>query len=234
MRTIGLIGGMSYHSTALYYQHINAHVQRKLGSPNSASLILHSFNYAEINPLFTSRRWTDLAARFVQAGTQLRDHGAEALVLGANVAHRVAPEVETAVGLPVLHIADATARGLSAAGIKTVGLLGTRPVMEQSFIKDRLARRAGLDAVLVPDERDWDTMNALIFGDLAAGHVTDKTRRWMGSLAHGLRNRGAEAVVLACTEFQATLNAQEAGVPLYDSLQLHAQYAAGWAMGYVD
>lgn len=231
MKTIGLLGGMSYHATILYYRHINAHIQRRLGSPQAASLILHSFNYADVNPLFTSGRWSDIASKFIQAGTHLKSSGAQGLVIGCNIGHKVAPEVEAAVGLPVLHIADATARGLAAHGIKKAGLLGTRPVMEQDFIQARLASRAGVGELVVPDRGDWDAMNELVFGELAAGTVTDGTRQWMRSLVQDLRGKGAEGIVLACTEFQFTVNAEEAGVPLFDTLELHAQYAADWAMG---
>jgi aspartate racemase len=233
MRTLGMLGGMSYHSTILYYRIINAHVQRKLGSPCSASIILHSFNYSEINPLFTNQRWSDVTAKFTTAARHLKKSSAEALVIGCNIGHKVAEEVESAAGLPVLHIADAAARHLKRNGIETAGLLGTRPVMEQGFIQDRLREQGGLKSVTVPDRSNWDALNALVFGELAAGQVTSQTRTQMQSLVDDLQTRGAETVVLACTEFQFTVSPEELDIPVCDTLELHATYAADWAMGHI-
>lgn len=233
MRTLGILGGMSYHSTIVYYKTINSHIQRKLGSPNSASIILHSFNYGEINSLFANKRWSDIAAKFINAANHMKSSGAEGLVIGCNIGHRVAGEVEAATGLPVLHISDATGQRLKRDGIRKAGLMGTKPVMEQDFIQARLKETGELYELLVPHSSQWDAMNGVIFGELAAGIVTDETRNWMRSHIKDLQSRGAESIILACTEFQFAVSAEELSIPIYDTLALHAEYSADWALGNV-
>ncbi|KAF7562474.1 hypothetical protein G7046_g1663 [Stylonectria norvegica] len=209
MKTIGLLGGMSYHSTILYYRHINVHIQRRLGPPNAASLILHSFNFASIAPLFTSNAWPSLASTFIAAGTALKRSGADGLAIGCNIGHRVAPELATGTGLPVLHIADAVARVVAKGGVRRVGLLATKAVMEDSFIKGPLVKGAGIKEV---------------FG---AG---PERSRWMNGLVEKLISRGAEGIVLACTDLQSLIEPEKTSVPVFDTLELHATYIAEWSM----
>ncbi|CAM1504865.1 Fc.00g024560.m01.CDS01 [Cosmosporella sp. VM-42] len=230
MKTIGFLGGMSYHSTILYYRHINAHVQRKLGSPHAASLILRSFNFADIAPLFTANKWPAIASRFIEAGNDMKASGAQALAIGCNIGHRVAAEVSDGTGLPVLHIADAVASLLGAHKMKKVGLLATRAVMEDEFIKTPLREDAGVEEVLVPGIKDRERLDRAIFTELASGEATDATKTWMNGLVKELVDRGAEGIVLACTDLQFVIEPQQAGVPVFDTLELHAKYVVEWSM----
>lgn len=161
----------------------------------------------------------------------MKASGAEGLLIGCNIGHKVADEIEAAIGLPVLHIADATGKRLKRDGIRKSGLIGTKPVMEQDFIQARLKEKGELHELIVPHKSHWDAMNALVFGELAAGIVTDETRKCMTSHIEDLKSRGAESIILACTEFQSAVSVEELSIPIYDTLAIHAEYAADWAMG---
>lgn len=232
IRTIGFLGGMTYHSTIPYYSKINQHVQRLLGSPNWASIIMHSFSWQEANRLFSINDWDGAAHKFIEAAKSMEQSGAKALVIGCNIGHKLADQVEEEVNLPVLHIADATAKVVKSKGLKKIGLLGTRPVMEEGFIKDRLQEKAGLDEILVPTEEEWERLNKIVFTELGAGIVSDETRQWMVSLVKRFTDNGAQAVVLACTDFQFILREEDVGPGvLIDTLEVHAEYIAEWSIG---
>lgn len=230
IRTIGFLGGMSYHSTIPYYQKINHHIQRQLGAPHTASLLLRSFNYAEISGLFSREDWGGVSSTFIAAGTDMKSSGAEGLVIGCNIGHKVAAEVEAGVRLPVLHIADATGAALQRRKLTKVGLLGTKPVMKEGYIKDRLQSAARLSDILVPSPGDWDRLNDVVFTELAAGPASQKTAQWMHELVHKLQSNGAEAIVLACTDFQSVIKQEDFTLPIIDSLEQHAEYVAEWSM----
>lgn len=234
IRTVGFLGGMSYHSTIPYYSQINHHVQARLGSPHTASLILHSFNYAQVSKLFATENWSGIASTFINAGRNMKTSGAESLVIGCNIGHKVAAELESGVGLPVLHIADATAATLRKRGIKKAGLLGTKPVMKEDYIKSRLQSVAALDNILVPGPPDWDRLNEIVFSELAAGPASDATVEWMNALVRDLQAQGAEAIVLACTDFQSVIKQDNFPLPIIDSLEQHAKYIADWSMAHKD
>lgn len=195
IRPISFLGGMTYHSTVPYYSQINSPVQRRLGSPHTATLLMHSFNFAEIGRCFSQGLWSEAAAMFIAAGRNLKASGVESLVIGCNVGHKVFKELEDGTGLPVLHIADATAKELVSRGIKRVGLLGTKPVMQDDYIKGPLQHRAGLDDVIVPQPADWDRLNDIVFNELAAGRASDESATWMKRLVKKLQDKGAEAIV---------------------------------------
>ena len=230
MKTIGFLGSMSYHSTILYYRSINAHVQRKLGSPHAASLILRSFNYADVALLFTANKWPAIASKFIAAGNDMKASGAQGLAIGCNIGHRVATEVSDGTGLPVLHIADAVASAVGAHKLKKVGLLATRAVMEDEFIKTPLRVDTGVKEVLVPGLKDRERMDEVIFSELAGGQVSDATRIWMNALVKDLVDQGAEGIVLACTDLQFVIEPQQVEVPVFDTLELHAKYLAEWSI----
>ncbi|KAK3181797.1 hypothetical protein K4F52_006864 [Lecanicillium sp. MT-2017a] len=234
IRPIGFLGGMTYHSTIPYYNQINSHVQRHLGSPSTATLLMHSFNFAEIGQCFSQGLWAEAAEAFIAAGRNLKASGAESLVIGCNVGHKVAGELEAGAGLPVLHIADATAKELVARGIKRIGLLGTKPVMQDDYIKGPLQNRAGLDEVIVPQPPDWDRLNEIVFTELAAGPASSESALWMKGLVRELQEKGAEAIVLACTDFQSVIKPEDASIPIIDTLEQHAKYIAEWAVGDVQ
>lgn len=233
LRTVGFLGGMSYHSTVPYYTKINRRVQDVLGAPHTAQLILHSFNYADVSPLLAQEKWPAVTDKFVVAGKHLKASGAQALAIGCNIGHVVADELQSAVGLPVLHIADATAAEIEQREVRCVALIGTRPVMERGFISSRLLMRSeSLRRVLVPEPSEWDRLNDIIFQELAAGPAKGESKTWMLSLARRFREQGADALVLACTDFQAIIRPEEPGVgPVLDTLDVHARYIADWCMG---
>lgn len=230
MRTIGFLGGMSYHSTILYYSQINAHVQRRLGSPHAASLILRSFNFGDVAPLFTSNDWPAITSKFISAARDMKAAGAQGLAIGCNIGHRVAAEVEAGAGLPVVHIADGTARAVREHRLKRVGLLATKAAMEEGFIKGPLMQRGGLDDILVPERSDRDKMDHVIFQELSGGNPSHETKQWMNRLVHKLIDRGAEGLVLACTDLQFVVSPKAHGIPVFDTLELHAKELAEWAM----
>lgn len=229
MRTLGLLGGMSWESTVPYYQVINRRVAERLGGLHSASLLLWSPDFAEIERLQAEDAWDD-AGRLLGAGARrLVDAGAELLVLCTNTMHRVADAVEAAAGRPLLHIADATGERLGALGVRRVGLLGTRFTMEQAFYRDRLAERFDLD-VRVPDAGARGEVHRIIYEELCRGVVDDGSRDRLRRIVDGLAAEGAEAVILGCTELGLSLGEDDATVPLLDTARIHGEAAADAAL----
>lgn len=228
MRTIGLIGGMSWESTASYYRVINEAVRVRLGGLHSARLVLHSVDFAEVAALQRAEDWDGAARLLGDAGRGLAAAGAGVLVICTNTMHLVADAVADAAGVPVLHIGDATADALTAAGHRTVGLLGTRFTMERPFYRERLQQH-GLE-VLVPDDAAMDDVHRIIFDELCVGEVRDASRARYRDVMAGLAARGATAIVLGCTEISMLVGARDASVPLFDTMRLHAMAAADWCM----
>lgn len=229
MKTIGFLGGMSYHSTALYYTSINGHVQRKLGGAASASMIMHSFNHAETSQLFAAGRWDAAGDKFIAASKNLKAAGAQGLAIGCNIGHKVAARVEAEVGLPFLHIADAAADEIKKRGFSKVGLLATRTAMEEDFLKGRLSEKAGVE-VLIPEEEDRVTVDKSIFEELGAGIFRDETRAKLAAVVDRMVKNGAEVVLLACTELSFVVKAEDVAVPLLDTMELHAKAIADWVL----
>lgn len=228
MKTIGLLGGMSWESTVPYYQTINRAVARELGGMNSAKVLIYSVNFAEVLELLHKDRWDEIGGLLGQAGRRLRDAGADFLLLCANTAHKCAERVERESGLPLLHILDPTVRQARAAGMRTVAVLGTRFVMEQDFYRGRL-ERDGLK-VLIPDEDDRATVHDMIFNELTKGIFTEKSRARCREIISKLVSEGAQGIVLGCTELPMLLTKDDSAVPMLDTTILHAEAAAAQAI----
>ncbi len=224
MKTIGLIGGMSWESSAQYYRIINQGVRDRLGGVHSAKSVMVSVDFGEIERLQHDGRWTDLAARMVEAADQVERGGADFFLICTNTMHRVAEEVEAAVAIPLLHIADPTAERIKADGHRRVGLLGTAFTMEQAFYKGRLADRHGLE-VLIPEQIDRQKVHRIIYEELVAGRVLDTSREAYRGVIARLVERGADVVILGCTEIMLLVGADDSAVPLYDTTTIHAEAA---------
>lgn len=225
METIGLLGGMSWESTALYYRLINQTVRERLGGLHSARLLLYSVDFAEIESLQHAGDWDGAGRVLGAAARALRDGGAERLVLCTNTMHKVADAIEAAAGLPLLHIADPTGAAIRAAGLTRVGLLATRFTMEQAFYRRRLAERHGLD-VRVPDAAARERVHRVIYEELCLGVVRDASREAYRRIIAQLVDDGAECIVLGCTEICLLIGDGDAEVPLFDTTMLHARAAA--------
>ena len=229
MKTIGLIGGMSWESTVPYYRIVNQTVKARLGGLHSARLVLFSLDFHEVERLQHAGDWAGAGALLADAARALQAAGADFLVLCTNTMHQVAPAIEAAVPLPLLHIADATGEALAAAAHRRVGLLGTRFTMEQAFYKARLAERQGL-AVLVPEAEERAELHRIIYEELCLGRLLPSSREAFRRAMAGLVARGAEAIVLGCTEISLLVEAGDACVPLFDTTEIHARRAAELAL----
>lgn len=231
MKTIGLIGGMSSESTVPYYRIVNQTVNERLGGLHSAKVILYSVDFAEIEALQHTGNWAEAGALLAGAARGLEAAGADVLVLCTNTMHKVAPAIESAVRIPLLHIADPTAAAIKHAGIAVVGLLGTRFTMEESFYRQRLTDRHGL-RVLVPDDADRAVIHRVIYEELCAGIVSTASRDAYRGIIARLVERGAQAVILGCTEISLLVAPADSAVPLFDTTALHAREAALWALSH--
>lgn len=230
MQTIGLLGGMSWESTVLYYQIINRTVQSLKGGLHSAQLLLYSFDFHEIEQLQHQGDWEACALKLSQAAVNLERAGADLLVLCTNTMHLVAPQIEQAIGIPLLHIADPTAAAIRAAGLTRIGLLGTRFTMEQAFYKNRLTEHHGLEVITPPpDERTL--IHRIIYDELCQGQVRGESRAHYRQIMANLVMQGAQAIILGCTEITLLVDQSDATVPLFDTTALHASSAARLACG---
>ncbi|WP_137971261.1 aspartate/glutamate racemase family protein [Pseudomonas sp. F(2018)] len=230
MKTIGLIGGMSWESTLPYYRHINETIKARLGGLHSARLVLYSVDFHEIEQLQRSGDWQRAGELLGEAAAALERAGAEFLVLCTNTMHKVADAIEQAVSIPLLHIADPTATAIRTAGLQRVGLLGTRFTMEQPFYRERLESRHGIQ-VLVPDEADRQLVHQVIYEELCLGTVREESRQAYREVIGRLVAQGAQAVILGCTEIGLLVGDTDAAVPLFDTTLLHARAAADQALG---
>ena len=229
MKTIGLLGGMSWESTLPYYRHINEAVRERLGGLHSARLVLYSLDFHEIEALQRQGDWAAAGTLLADAARHLESAGADFLLLCTNTMHKVADAIEAASALPLLHIADPTAAAIQAAGLQRVGLLGTRFTMEQPFYRQRLEDRHGIQ-VLVPDEPDRAEVHRVIYEELCQGVVSEVSRQAYRQVITRLVARGPQAVILGCTEIGLLVRADDAEVPLFDTCVLHAQAAAERAL----
>ncbi len=230
MKTIGLLGGMSWESTKEYYRIINQAVQRRLGGSNSAKILLNSVNFAEIEDLRLGGRWEDVQAVLISAAQSLEAGGADFFLLCTNTMHRLADPIQAAVRIPLLHIADATAAAVKARGLTTIGLLGTRITMEEDFYKGRLSSRHGLQ-VLTPDESGRETVNRVIYQELVLGKIEAASRQEYLRIIEGLAARGAQGIVLGCTEIGLLIRQEDTSLPLFDTAEIHALAAVDFALG---
>ncbi|RLM26035.1 aspartate racemase [Brenneria goodwinii] len=229
MKTLGLIGGMSWESTIPYYSTINEYVKNQLGGLHSAKIILHSVDFHDIEQLQSQGDWQQAARVLSDIAMGLEKAGAEAIVICTNTMHKVADAVENASQLPLLHIADATGESIAKQGMKKVGLLGTRYTMEQDFYRQRIRDRYGID-VIIPDSAGRETVNRVIYEELCQGKIDAGSRQAYREIITQLERQGAEGIILGCTEIPLLLSADDANVPLFDTTTLHAIAAAKYAL----
>ncbi|MBY7860565.1 aspartate/glutamate racemase family protein [Vibrio fluvialis] len=229
MKTIGMIGGMSWESTLSYYKAINESVKAALGGLNSAQICLYSVNFEPIEKLQHEGKWDETAQLLAQAAKSVEAGGADFLLICTNTMHKVAPEIEAQISIPILHIADATAKQLQQDGIKRVGLLGTRFTMEQEFYKGRLQQQFGID-VLIPDAEQRQQVHRVIYEELCLGTIRPESRAQYVEIVEDLHRRGAQAVILGCTEIALLIQQHDTDVPLYDTTKIHAEQAVQLAL----
>ncbi|MBR0477978.1 MAG: aspartate/glutamate racemase family protein [Solobacterium sp.] len=228
MKTLGLIGGMSWESTVPYYRIINEIVKNKLGGLHSARLILYSVEFAEIEEMQSAGQWDTAAEVLGDAARKLEACGADYIVICTNTMHKVAPQIQRMISVPVIHIADATAEVLKQDGIRRIALLGTRYTMTQDFYKQRLIDQ-GFE-VLIPEEKDIEPVNRIIFEELCVGEIKDESRKEYQRIIQDLKDRGAEGVILGCTEIGMLISQEDSVLPVYDTTLIHAQAAAKAAL----
>ena len=229
MKVIGLLGGMSWESTVPYYRYVNEAVKARLGGLHSARLVLYSVDFHDIEQLQREGRWQEAGVLLAEAAVAVQRAGADFLVLCTNTMHKVAPVIEQAISIPLLHIADATAAAVKRCKITTVGLLGTRFTMEQDFYIDRLRKRHALE-VLVPDASDREEVHRVIYEELCVGRLLASSREAYRRVIERLVARGAQGIVLGCTEIALLVEAEQFAVPIFDTTKLHAQHAAACAL----
>ncbi|WP_298015636.1 aspartate/glutamate racemase family protein [uncultured Castellaniella sp.] len=228
-KTIGLIGGMSWESTVPYYRQINEAVKARLGGLHSARIVLYSVDFAGIERLQHAGDWDAAGLILAEAARSLERAGADFLVLCTNTMHKVAPAIESAVRIPLLHIADPTAAAIRQAGLARIGLLGTAFTMEQPFYRDRLRDRHGIE-VLVPDADDRALVHRVIYDELCLGRIEAASRQAYRAVMQRLADRGAQGIILGCTEISLLVGPRDAVVPLFDTTAIHAQAAAQAAL----
>ena len=229
MKTIGLLGGMSWESTALYYKSINEGIKARLGGLHSAKISLYSVNFEEIEKLQHQGNWDETSVILSNAAKSVEAGGADFLLICTNTMHKVASEIEAAISIPILHIADATAERLLTDGVKKVGLLGTRFTMEQDFYKSRLTEKFGIE-VLVPNDDDRTVVHDVIYKELCLGEIKSSSKEQYLEIVKRLHEQGAEAVIMGCTEINLLIGQQDTSVPLYDTTAIHAEEAVKWSV----
>ena len=229
MRTIGLLAGMSWESTVPYYRDINRYVSERLGGFHSARIVMWSVDFHRLEALASAGEWEEIGRILADRARRLEKAGADFIVLCTNTMHKVAPDIESAVDIPLLHIADAIGEAARESGIRTVGLLGTRFTMAEPFYRERLAMRHGLE-VLIPTAEQREVVDRVIFDELVKGELSDASREAYGQVIDDLVARGAEGVILGCTEIGLLVGSDDASVPLFDSAAIHARRAAELAL----
>ncbi len=229
MKTIGLIGGMSWESTTHYYTELNRGINSALGGLHSAQILLYSVDFGPIEKLMTKEDWNSIEDIMADAARKVEKGGADFLLICTNTMHKLTDTVEKAVNIPLLHIADATAQVLVHDKIKKIGLLGTAYTMEQAFYKDRLISKFDLD-VITPDEEDRKIIHDIIFNELCLGKLTDQSRKAYINISEKLVQKGARGIILGCTEIGMLLAQKDIDIPLYDTTRIHAAKAVEWAL----
>jgi aspartate racemase len=229
MKTIGLIGGMSWESSIEYYRIINERTKARLGGFHCAKSVMYSVDFAEIETLQHQEKWPETAQILRLAARSLEAAGADFIVLCTNTMHKVAAEIESGVQIPLLHIADATAKQVSSRGFNKIGLLGTRFTMEEDFYKGRLAQKHGLK-VLVPGPSERETIHRVIYQELVVGEINPSSRNQFREIIKRLVGEGAEGVILGCTEIGLLVKEEDSPVPLFDTTRIHAEAAVDFAL----
>lgn len=229
MKTVGLLGGMSWESTADYYRAINEGVKKRLGGLHSAQIAMYSVDFAQIEHMQHEGDWEGTAKILSDAAQKVESAGADFLLICTNTMHKVSPQIEEAIDIPLLHIADATAEVLVGEGIKTVGLLGTAFTIEQDFYKGRLKQRYGLN-VLTPNQEDILVVHNVIYQELCQGDVRKESKDEYLRIIESLSNQGADAVILGCTEIGMLVNQSDTNIRLFDTTEIHAESAVKYAI----
>jgi aspartate racemase len=229
MKTIGLIGGMSWESSLLYYRLINELVKERLGGLHSARSLMYSVDFDDIEKMQAENRWAEAGAALAQAAQNLERGGADFVVLCTNTMHKTAPDIIAQTSIPFLHIADATAARIVSSGIKTVGLLGTKFTMEEEFYKGRLEDGYGLE-VLIPNAGERNRVHQVIYQELCQGQIRRESRAAYADIMAGLVASGAQGIILGCTEIGLLVGSSDAAVPLFDTTQIHAEAAVDLAL----
>lgn len=224
MQTIGLIGGMSWESTCLYYKTINKYIKNKLGGLYSAKCILYSVNFEEISRLQKSGDWEKCGEILGDISKKLESAGADYIVICTNTMHKVVPEIKKYISIPVIHIAEAAYNRIAPKGIKNIGLLGTKYTMQQDFYKSILIDK-GLN-VIIPDEEDIEFINSVIFNELCCGEINPKSKQKFLEIVENLKKKGAEGVILGCTEIVMLISQKDIDIPVFDTTEIHAETAA--------
>jgi len=229
MKTIGLLGGMSWESSIEYYRIINQTVKRQLGGLHSAQCLMYSVDFAEIEKLQHAGSWDALTQAMIDAVHRLEAGGAECLVICTNTMHRMAGEIEAAIQIPLLHIADTTATAIKSMALGTVGLLGTRFTMEGDFYRGRLEKDHGLN-VLIPDKSEREIVHRIIYDELVQGKIMETSRQAYLKVIENLQAEGAQGVILGCTEIPLLVRQLDVSIPVFDTTTLHAEAAVAWAL----
>ncbi|MBU3917111.1 aspartate/glutamate racemase family protein [bacterium] len=229
MKTIGLLGGMSWESTATYYREINESIKKVLGGFHSAKIALYSVDFAEIEKLQQLGDWNRMAMILGDAAKRIEAGGADFILICTNTMHKVAPEIEKRISIPLLHIADATAEVIKKDAFSKVGLLGTRFTMEQDFYKGRLEKLYGIE-VIIPEASDRDLVHTVIYNELCLGKISADSRKEFIRITKDLSQRGAEGVILGCTEIALLIQQRHTSVPLFDTTKIHAESAVEKAL----
>lgn len=229
MRTIGLLGGMSWQSTQEYYRLINEETMRRLGALHSAPLVLHSVDFAEIKAMQDCGDWKAAARRLQQGARSVEQAGADMLVLCTNTMHRLADEIQSVISIPLIHSFEATAIALKAAGIKKTGLLGTRFTMREGFFRDYLSDHHGIETI-VPSAEEQTLVDRVIYEELCAGDIRHQSRTAFRHIILGMARQGADATILGCTEIGLLIGKDDIDVPLFDTTEIHAIAALEEAM----
>ena len=229
MKTMGLLGGMSWESTIPYYRLINEGIKERLGGLHSAKIVLHSVDFHEIEACQSKGEWDLAGDMLAQAALGLQKAGAEGIVLCTNTMHKVAHHIESRCGLPFLHIADATGRAITAQNVQRVALLGTRYTMEQDFYRGRLSAEFGIET-LIPEEPQRLRINQIIFEELCLGKITEESKRYYQQVIEKLQGQGAQGVIFGCTEIGLLLNQQDCPLPVFDTAAIHAADAVNFML----
>ena len=229
MKTIGLIGGMSWESSLEYYRIINEQVKEKLGGLHSAKSLMYSVDFEEIERLQHQGNWKEATKLMIDAAKRLEKGGADFVIICTNTMHKMADAVQDSIKIPLLHIADATAERIKAKGLKKIGLLGTRFTMEEDFYKGRLIKKYGLN-VIIPDEKDRQTVHDMIYHELCLGKVNQSSKDRFIKIINKLVDDGAEAVILGCTEIPLLVRQKDVKVLLFDTTRIHAESAVEYAL----
>ncbi len=229
MKTIGLVGGMSWESTLEYYRIINERMKERMGGFHSAKVVLYSVDFHEVERRQHRGQWKELTDLMIDAAQRVERAGADLLVICANTMHKMADEVKGSIRIPLLHIGDVTAAEIKNRSLRRVGLLGTRFTMEQDFYKQRLSRNHGLE-VLVPDEKERALIHGILYNELCLGEIKDASKRMFQSIIAGLVSSGAEGIILGCTEIPLLVSQEDYDIPLFDTTSIHARAAVDHAL----